>query len=125
MGSRTPQDQPDKSRGLGDTLVRREQAPKATVSSPPAVGSGRRVEIRGDTGATVQDASRTSEQTAPNPGTSWRGPLGGGGRPDERSDSERTVTGALVTPWITARECPRRVPNGKLGRRPRTRARRR
>ncbi|SRR6266508_2097778 len=98
MGSRTPQDQPDKSRGLGDPLVRPEQAPKATVSSPPAVGSGRRVEIRGNTGATVQDASRTSEQTGPNPGTSWRGPLGGDRRPDERSKGERTGPEHASTP---------------------------
>jgi hypothetical protein len=33
---------------------------------------------------------RTNEQTAPNPGTSWRGALGEDGRPDERSDGERS-----------------------------------
>jgi hypothetical protein len=47
-------------------------------------------ETRGSTGGTVQDASRTGEQTAPNPGTSWRGALGEDGRPDERSDGERS-----------------------------------
>jgi hypothetical protein len=32
-----------------------------------------------------QSASRTSEQTAPNPGTSWRGALGEHGGPGDRS----------------------------------------
>src|SRR6266508_6113594 len=64
MGTPTPHDRLDHSRSLGDPLVRREQALKATASSPPAVGSGRRAEIRGDTGAMVHITSRTSEQTA-------------------------------------------------------------
>jgi hypothetical protein len=63
-------------------------------NSPPAVGSGRRAEICGDTGAMVHIASRTSEQTAPNLGTSWRGTLGEDGRPDERSDGGADGTGA-------------------------------
>jgi hypothetical protein len=67
---------------------------KATASSPPAVGSGRRAEICGDTGAMVHIASRTSEQTAPNLGTSWRGTLGEDGRPNERSDGGADGTGA-------------------------------
>jgi hypothetical protein len=40
--------------------------------------------------ATVPGASRTGEQTAPNPGTSWRGALGEDWRPGERSDGERS-----------------------------------
>jgi hypothetical protein len=55
-------------------------------TSPPAAGSGSPAEIRGTTSATVIDASRTSEKTAPNPGTSWRGALGEtGGRPNART----------------------------------------
>jgi hypothetical protein len=59
-------------------------------SRHPAVGSGSRAETRGSTGGTVQDTSRTNEKTAPNPGTSRRGALGEDGRPDERSDGERS-----------------------------------
>jgi hypothetical protein len=63
---------------------------EATASSPSAVGSGSRAEICGDTGAMVHIASRASEQTAPNPGTSWRGTLGDtGGRTNART-AERT-----------------------------------
>src|SRR5215211_184785 len=90
MGTRTPQDRLDNSRRLGDPLVRREQAPKARAVSPPGSRLGLTSGARGSTGGTVQDASRTGEQTAPNPGTSWRGALGEDGRPGERSDNERS-----------------------------------
>jgi hypothetical protein len=36
--------------------------PRATAVSPPAAGSGTRAAIRGKAGATVHDASRTSDQ---------------------------------------------------------------
>jgi hypothetical protein len=97
MGTRTPQDRLDNSRRLGDPLVHREQASEGEGVSPPG---GRLGLTSGDFGSicrTVQDASRTGEQTAPNPGTSWRGALGEDGRPDERSDSERSEPEHLVS----------------------------
>jgi hypothetical protein len=42
--------------------------PRATAVSPPAAGSGTRAAIRGKAGATVHDASRTSDQVGPEPG---------------------------------------------------------
>lgn len=114
MGTPTPQDRLDNRRSHGDPLVRREQALKATAPSPPAAGSGRRAEIRDSTGATVQDASRTSEQTAPNSGTSWRGAPGGDGRPGERSDGERTgpehpVSAVVAREGLPAPDAERRA----------------
>jgi hypothetical protein len=39
-----------------------------------------------------------ARHTAPNPGTSWRGALGGDGRPEERSEGERTGPEHPVNP---------------------------
>jgi hypothetical protein len=69
----------------------REHAPRATAVSPPAAGSGYRAEIRDKAGATVRDASQTSDQDGPEPGhltTKARSE-----KPEaaqERSDGERT-----------------------------------
>jgi hypothetical protein len=71
--------------------------PKARAVSPPGGRLGLTSGDFGSTCRTVQDASRTGEQTAPNPGTSWRGALGEDGRPDERSDSERSEPEHLVS----------------------------
>jgi hypothetical protein len=60
------------------------------ATSPPAAGSGRPAEIRGEPGTTVHNASRTSDQDGPEPGTSRGGALGVNGKRDERSDGERT-----------------------------------
>ncbi len=101
--------QQDKSRR--STWVRREQAPKVTAGSPPAVGSGRQADVHRDTGATVQDASRTSEAHGPEPGhlvarRARRRRQAGralGGRADG--------TGAPgEPPWRSANGCPRRMP---------------
>jgi hypothetical protein len=99
LGGPTPQDRP-----------RQQQRSRRSTGSPRAGSEGDgRFATGGRLGQTSGDPrrhgrdgptsqSQTSEQTAPNPGTSWRGPLRGDGRPDERSDSERTVTGAPGEP---------------------------
>jgi len=80
-----------RSNGSPRRLRRRRQAlPEAAGSSPP-------VEVRGEPGATVKDASRTSEADGPDPGHLRGGELGGDGRPHERSDGERTGPDRSVT----------------------------
>jgi hypothetical protein len=71
-------------------LVRHEQAPKATAGSPPAVGSGRQAESTETPARRSKTRAGRARHTAPNPGTSWRGALGGDSRPEERSEGERT-----------------------------------
>lgn len=68
LGTPTPQDRQREQQSLGDQLVRREQV--SGRDGNLATG-GRLGQTSGDprrNGAVVKDASRTSEQTAPEPG---------------------------------------------------------
>jgi hypothetical protein len=78
-------------------LVRREQAPKATVRHRRSARADKRRSTETPARRSKTRAGR-ARHTAPNPGTSWRGPLGGDGRPDERSEGERTGPEHPVNP---------------------------
>jgi hypothetical protein len=68
LGTATPQDLPDNSTRLGDPTVRREQTAEGDGFLASGGRLGNRAEIRGKAGATVRDASRTSDQHGPEPG---------------------------------------------------------
>ncbi len=91
-------------------LVRREQAPKATAGSPPAIGSGRQAEVHRDTGATVQDASRMSEAHGPEPGHLMARPARRRRQAGRSLGGRADGTGAPgEPPWRSANRCPRRM----------------
>lgn len=79
--------------------------------------------IRGDTGATVQGASRTSVADGPEPGHLKGGALGGDGRPSERSEGERTGPEHQVSIVDDRQGMPAQDAGGDLGQSTRTRAR--
>jgi hypothetical protein len=68
LGTRTRQDHPDNRRRDSDPPLGGEQAPRATTVSLRAARLGHRAAIRGLAGATVTNASRTSDQNGPEPG---------------------------------------------------------
>ena len=67
MGTGSTQHRADNSRRRRSTAWP-QQAPRATAVSPRATRLGHRAELRGKAGATVSDASRTSDQDGPKPG---------------------------------------------------------
>jgi hypothetical protein len=80
---------------------------------------GHRAEIRGKAGATVRDASRTSDQDGPEPGHLTREARSE--KPEaaeERSDGERTGPKRWRGPRITAKGALLPDGRGELGRRP-------
>jgi hypothetical protein len=112
MRTRTPQDQ----RRQQQKSRRSTGSPRAGSEGDGKLATGGRLglpaEIRGDTGATFPYASRTREQTAPNPGTSRGGALGeDGGQASARTANGRDRSGKVNT-WTTAKGMPRRMPKG-------------
>jgi hypothetical protein len=114
MGTRTTQDQ-----------FRQQQKSRRSTGSPragsegdgtlrEAVGSGRRAVVRGDTGATVHGASRTSEADGPDLGHLRGGELGGDGRPNERSDGRANGSELQVSPVDDRQATP--APDAKRAR---------
>ena len=84
----------------------REQASEGNGCRATGDRFGQRAEIRDMAGATVCDVSRTSDRTAPNPGTSGGGALGASGRRCERSDGERTGPKRRQGPRTSAHGVP-------------------
>src|SRR4029450_4217207 len=86
---------------------------------------GRRTEIRGRAGATVTDPSRTSDRDGPEPGhltlrraqRARGGALGANGRPEERSNDERTRPKRRQGPRRSAKAALSRKTERELGRR--------
>jgi hypothetical protein len=86
--------------------ARQQQMSRRSTGSPRAGSEGDgKLDVRRSARADERRSAATpaqwstsragrSEQTAPNPGTSWRGALGDHGRPDERSDGGADGTGA-------------------------------
>ncbi len=120
MGTPTPQDPPrELKKSRRSTGSPRAGLRKATAAAPPATGSGSPAEGPRHHGPRSQGASRMSEQTAPNPGTSLRRRARRRRKAGERSDGERDGIGAPRGPRGRPRRdagagCLRRVSAGGL-----------
>ena len=79
-------------------------------------GSGTERRSAGRPGATVRDVSRTSDQDGPEPGHLRRRRARSERRPRERSDGERTGTGAPARTAVIRKEVLCRMAEGELGR---------
>jgi hypothetical protein len=90
MGTGSTQHRADNSRSDGDPPLGCKQASEGDDYLATGDRLSNRAEIREKAGATVRDASRTSDQHGPQPGHLTRRRARSNRRPRERSDGWRT-----------------------------------
>ncbi len=86
MGTGTTHDRADNSRRAGDPALGLEQAPGGDGFLATGRRLGHQAAIRAKAGATIHDASGTSDQDGPEPGHLTRRRARSKRRPEERSD---------------------------------------